>query len=225
MKITKEAILLFYKIFFSCYIEEKINDKQNCKKLEELVAMGTDISFGGFSAKLKGWGAKAETVLILAKKIKKEIIDVEVISKYFGGVQHTKAMLEELKENNLSSDSPFGRYFSFNHMLIPVRVESVSKKMHSAVVKYENNNVLVLIGGIIFSEEDCEKIKPGKMVLCHYPMVVDSNPSSQLIADLLFLQGKDVVFMKAAKSFAGGLKQEKFPYFSIVRKRMPELKS
>lgn len=219
MKITKEAIEFFYRIFFSCYIPCKVYE-DNEKVFQIRVAENSDMEFDYFCEGLQEWDSRKKAILELTKQGGKNFIDKEVITEYFGGSKHTEVVVESLREENVPVDGNFYPYAVFNHMLIPVVIKNISQKHPVITAVYENNGMSIEIRGILFYEQNRKDISVGKTVLCHYPMMVDENPTQSMIELLFSCQKDDDIFMEAARSLRDGVDHVKFPFLNILRKRM-----
>ena len=220
MTITKDAIELFYRMFFSCYMTGKKSSENNRKIIEENLAKKVDMGFADFCGELQEWETRRDAVISVAKGLGKNCIDKEVISRYFGGQQHTAVIMDDLAKEQVSENSEFYLYTIFNHMLVPLRVERIAEKEPVLIGVYENDGVLLQVRNLLFFEKDREKISVGSTVLCHFPMVIDTNPGLDVVRMLLVMQREDVCFMRAAQSFPNGIDHTKFYHFSILRKRM-----
>lgn len=220
MEITKEAIELFYRMFFSCYTTGKMSSENNLKRIEANLAKQTSMDFGAFCSELQEWELRGRSIIAVAEGLGKNVIDKEVIFRYFGGPQHTEVILDDLAREQVPVGGNFYRYTIFNHMLVPMRVEMISKKESAIIGVYQNDGVLLRARSILFFEKDRKKIEIGKTVLCHFPMVIDVEPDPMLVQVLLQLQREDMHFMRAAQSFPAGIEHARFPQFSMLRKRM-----
>lgn len=240
MEITRSALVLFYRIFSSCYIEidfgvrEKIiqsgredllsNDKGNLLNLENMLEDGSDtIPFDDFRRGMLGWGDRADSVLDIARELKKGVIDRDVIAAYFGSAEHSEAMLGDLRKmsEGMTVSEKFRKYFVFAHILTPVRIEEISTDGRLAGVRYENDGVSVPIRNVLVSGRDRERIHTGKTVLCHFPLVVDADPDRNTVGLLLSLQERDGAFMDAAKYFVrGGIDHRGMGLFSAAVRRI-----
>lgn len=220
MKITADAIELFYKMFFSCYVDGKPSSENNRKIIEENLAKKIDIDFARFCKKLQQWDERREAIVLVAKNLGKKDIDREVIVNYFGSSFHTDVVLGDLAKEQIPRGGKFYNYTIFNHMLMPIVIKKVSPKDNIMIGEYQNGTVAVKVNGILFWEKDRKEMIEGRTVLCHYPMVVDNAPGVVLIKNLLYSQANDSDFMEAARSLVGNVNHFDFPYLSILKKRM-----
>lgn len=219
MKINKNAIKFFYRIFFSCYIPCKVYE-DNEKIFQQHVAENSDMEFDYFCEGLQEWESRKQAILDLAIKAGKSIIDKEIVAEYFGGIKHTEVVIESLREEKVPEDGKFYSYAIFNHMLMPVKILEISEKHPVITGIYENNGLTVKIRGVLFYENDRASIFIGKTVLCHYPMIVDYDPDETTINRLFAEQSKDVIFMCSVNKLIEGVDHVKFPFLNILRKRM-----
>ncbi len=220
MEITANALNFFYKMFLSCYMTGRDSSEFNRKKIEEILESGAGMSFPVFCSELKDWETRGRAIGDVAQALEKKVVDVEVLLNYFGGPSHTSVVAEELRESNFTEDNTFFRYAIFAHMLIPLKITGISLKKPLIKGVYENNGISVEVKHLVFLEKERKKILKGGIVLCHFPMVIDSAPSPEMIEILLSLQRKDTKFKRAAKSFPEGVDHAKFPYLMMLIKRM-----
>lgn len=220
MKITKDAIKFFYRMFFSCYMTGKKSSEDNRKVIEENLSKNTDFYFEDFCSGLQEWETRRDAIIAVAKNLNRNTVDREVIAEYFGGPQHTEVILGDLDREAVPVDGKFYRYTIFNHMLVPLRIERIAQKEAVLNGVYENNGVFLNVKSLLFFEKDRKKIIVGKTVLCHFPMVIDTDPSEELVQMLLELQRTDEHFMRAVKSFPNGIDHSEFFHLSMLRKRM-----
>lgn len=219
MKINKDAIAFFYRIFFSCYIPCKIYE-DNEKIFKQRMAQGFDMEFDDFCDGLQEWESRKKAIVGLAKQAGKDVIDKEVLAEYFGGMKHTEVVIEGLREEKVQENSKFYFYSIFNHTLMPIKILEISQKYPVIIGIYENEEFAVKVSCILFYENEREDVFVGKTVLCHYPMIVDANPNDTTVKMLLSEQKKDVVFMDAVKYFRDGVNHANFPLLTVLRKRM-----
>lgn len=220
MKITKEAIDFFYRMFFSCYDNNKKSSRENRSVIEFHLDKGSDMEFDTFCSDLQQWDSRKEAIEKVANTLGKKIIDKEVLINYFGGHDHTEIVVNELALDNIPKEGKFYRYTVFNHMLVPLKVQNVSSKVPVINGLYENADISLPVKHLFFLEKDREKIKIGKTILCHYPMVIDADPDPEMVNALIESHRKDSEFMRAAYSFSDGIDHIEFYHFSVLRKRI-----
>ena len=220
MDITYDAIELFYKMFFSCYMTGKKSSESNRKIIEKNMVRKSEMNFEEFCKNLQEWEERKEAIISVAKINGKDVIDRDVIARYFGGATHTEVILGDLAKEKITPDGKFYRYTIVNHMLMPVIVEKIAENENLIVGLYKNGNVQLRVMNIIFAESDRVKIEIGKTILCHYPMVIDHSPTKEIISMLLKLQKEDAEFMRAARSFSGTINHADYPFLMMLKKRI-----
>jgi hypothetical protein len=220
MKITFEAIELFYRMFFSCYMTGKASSENNRKVIEKNLAKKNTMNFAEFCQDLQEWEDRAQAIECVAKKLKKEEIDKDVIINYFGGKEHTEVVLGDLAKEQVPIGGKFYNYTIFNHMLVPLVIKRVGVNENIMIGQYENKNISLQVNGVLFFEKDRSDMVVGKTVLCHYPLVVDANPDAKTIKMVFDLQRKDFNFMQSIKTFPGKVNHTDFPFLLMIKRRM-----
>lgn len=220
MKITKEAIALFYTIFFSCYTAGKMSSEHNRKCIEKNLAKNSDLYFDDFCGVLQEWEDRKDAITIVARSLKKDVVDEEVISRYFGSAQHTKVILGDFAKEGLNSKNKIAQYIIFTHMLVPIRIVEINHHDRTVCGIYENEEIAILVKNFLYFEHDERKLSVDKVVLCHYPLVVDTNPKHRIVNLLRKLQKDDEHFMHACVAYHEGIDHAHHGFCKMLKKRM-----
>lgn len=198
-----------------------MSSENNRGKIEETIQQKKDVfDFDEFCNQLQGWKDRKDSILEVARELNKSIIDSDVIYTYFGGKYHTKVVLEDIKKDELVDKKLLSMYIVFLHLLLPIKILSINKEKQVVSGIYENDEVTVNIENILYFKKDEHLLELGKIVLSHYPLIVDAAPREGLAGMLLKLQKEDRDFISACKVFSKGIDHAKYVYFLSLKKRV-----
>lgn len=215
MKITKDALAALLRIVVGC--KPPIGKEKRRKNEAHLVAcakQNEDIFFDSFRSGLFDGTQMYDAIAVFAADMKKVDIDLEVILRYFGCLQHAKKTVSELEEANAKHDSIFFLHTLFAHLVIPIEIIEIDMSQRTFTGLYSNDGLQVEVKNVMFFAVDEMHIKKGNIVFSHFPLFVSNGASKQLIDYLLDSQAKDNNFMKAVRCFSErGLDHRKIPMY------------
>jgi len=183
---TREASFLISKFVISCH---DIKGRQLIRKgVKKEKLLFVDFKQAG---KITLFNLLART----ARSLGKNVIDEEVVLKYFGGRKHEQKTLRDIKKENLQK---MRDYFMLIHLMILAKViEVVGEKI---ICQHKSGGYSVLLEA---TAPFGEKVLPGQMVLCHNSVVVATKPSRRIMGYLSSDQKECRRFMKSLKKFDG----------------------
>lgn len=214
-EITTGAAHLISKLIVSCH--ELSLDKKSSVLVCKAVRQGKICEIDFLQADKMGLYDK---LIETAVSLRKNVIDQEVVIKYFGSRRHERANLKSLGLNTENNFSIPLLQLLFVHLLMPVKIISADKE--SLVGEYENEGKKVMLEDILTFKEDKEKMLSGKTSLFHYTALVSTTLDQQIVNYLLKEQKKCKHFMQALDKLNGTrIKIDKFS--KSVRQAMCEM--
>lgn len=194
MKITHEAMELLAIHNGSCrtFKEKKI---KNLKYLVECAKSGDSLDFDEFISKLPEKSDMYVLIKGATTLLGKEEIDRQTLLNFFGGRWHVEHVLDQIRFEHVAKKEgqEFADKLLFAHLLTPVVLDDV-RAGHIAA-SYHNKDVTVKLQNLIVHPWVKKALVPGKMVLVHYAVIVDANPSLEEIKFLLEEQSARSDFM------------------------------
>jgi hypothetical protein len=194
-EITVGAGYLISKLIVSCH--ELSLDQKSATLVCKVVKGESICEVDFFQADKMGL---YDNLVKTAKLLGKNVIDKEIVIKYFGGRAHEKSALDEAAIDIEQFSLPLQKLL-LAHILIPLKI--IGKDENGLIAEYENDGKRVRFEGVLLFKEDESRDLSGKIVLFHYAPVVMADPGKELVAYLLDEQKKCNGFMKALANLDG----------------------
>jgi hypothetical protein len=224
---TNEAQKVLFRVLISCchpLVRMTVGRKKHEDRLLAVVKQGKDINLSEYLNHFEFKPVMYRKLLKSASRIKKRVIDPEVVLSYFGGKLHISKITRDIAglENEGLSEQIL-KEFLLLHLLMFVEVQSVQAVNGRLSVTgiYENDGKKVVISDLAVFKADESKIKVGDHVFSHFAMVVKPEADKKLSSRILFEQARDEEFAALLREMNGKTINSR-NLFTLTSKAMDE---
>lgn len=167
--IIKHEALRELALFNATCPSVRVKSTQNAKYLYECTAKGEDVRFDDFLSGFPQDSLVYHNYKLLrqfAQKENAQIIERDLVRKFFGGSFHARMTLEQL--SYIDVNQGFKDRYLFAHLLLPVRIKSLSPLQGL----YSVDDKAVEIRGLLIHPLVQEKLKEDDEVFVHFATVL-----------------------------------------------------
>jgi|WetSurMetagenome_2_1015567.scaffolds.fasta_scaffold369456_1 hypothetical protein len=176
---TIEAQKVLFRFLLSCchpLVKMTIGRKKHEGCLVSSVEKGENVSLSKY---LSGFEVKPimyDKLLRATSKLRKKVIDEEVVSSYFGGDLHIRKIsrdVDRIRKEGCLTEKLLAEFF-FLHLFIPIEVKNIQNVdgRMSVTGVYVNGGEKITISNLAVFREDVSRIKIGDDVFSHFAMVI-----------------------------------------------------
>ena len=196
-KIEQEAKRLIILMIISCKGFDEWKDADS-KDLKILMEEDREVNVNELMTKLGGKSSLGFRLSRFAEENKQEVIDTNLVIKFFGGAEHiAHANLESMILKQKGEEDENVDKFIIGHIELPL--EEIAKNGDTYEGVYRNGQVKIKIKGLIRGTEDEIDVRKNKKVICHFSLITDVNPKEEIVEWLKREQAVHKGFMDVAK--------------------------
>ncbi|MCX6761648.1 MAG: hypothetical protein NTY33_02275 [Candidatus Moranbacteria bacterium] len=167
MKLTKNGLALLSGIVRSCMAKRA--EEFSCEQLE-LSDNPKMLSLEKFKQIFPLEMGTADRLSVFAKTLEKENIDEQTIALFFGGEEHIRYAIEDIRDKGIRNG--MAKLLLVFHMLLPLRI--TKSKEGSYFGLYSNQGLEIIFKNIQSVLCGDEQIEVGQLAFVHYGYIVQS---------------------------------------------------